>query len=198
MAEQHFLEELSKKKAKDSLLNSVEENVNNISEERMAIGKKIQELLEEGYTKKEVLEIVSQKTLIPTQSISSMIEEFVFNKEFDLKTSLNFNEIKIVKKIFKNKKFNFEEKKRFLQQPNLKHLLGVEFENITNENKKTYKHTVSFDEEGELLFRNLKESLEKKLGKKISNNELVFYAMIELYNSNPDEILDEIDNNLDL
>jgi hypothetical protein len=193
---EHYLSKLAKKKSQEKLLLEVGTNVNNIAEERIKIGKSIQNMIEKGFPKKTVLESIRSETFLSIPAISSMIDEFTFNNDFDLDFILTSNEIKIIKKIFKDNKFSYVEQKKFLNQSDLKEIIALEHKTIISERKEKYIHTVSFDEEGEILFQSLKEILQTKLKKKINNSELMYYAMIELYNSNPTETDDTIDKEL--
>jgi hypothetical protein len=195
---EHFLEEIVEKHQQKTVVDTVKNSVSNISEERIKIGKSIQELIKKGYSKKEVLDVISSKTFLSIQAISSMIDEFTFNNDFDLNFVLTSNQIKIIKKIFKENKFTYIEQTKFLKQDNLEEILTQEYDKILKDRKKRYVHTISFDEDGEVLFRSLKESLEKQLDKKINNSELVFYALMELYNSNPDELNENLFDKCDI
>lgn len=193
---EHFLSKLSKKKSNDELVASVENNVNKIAEERVKIGKSIQHMIDKGISKKEVLENISSKTFLSTPAITSMIDEYTFNNDFDLDFLLTSNEIKIIKKIFKENKFSYVEQTRFLKQTDLKEMISHEYKKIISKKRERYTHTVSFDEEGEILFQSLKEILQKKLKKKVNNSELIYYALIELFNSHPDEIIEDLETEL--
>jgi len=186
----HFLEELAENSKRDNLLNEVGKSVHNISEERIKIGKKIHSLLEDGFDKKEIIDIISKNTFLSISNITSIIEEYLFNKRYSVETHFSISEIRIIKKIFKEKKYSFEEEIAFLKQDNIKNILLSEHQILSDNNNKRFKHTISFDQEGEELLQSLKTHLTKILDKKISYSELIYYALIELNSSYPSEEID--------
>lgn len=192
--ENHFLNKLTQKKDEEALVGSVKENFDNIAVERNKIAEKIEVFVEKGFTKTNLLELIKNETFLPVSTVRGIIEEYYFNKDFSEKLSRTFNlsEIKMLKRIMKYKEFNtLPSQMHFLKENDIDYLLNSEIEKI-EKSEKRFKHTFQFDEDGEILFTNLKECYEKENGEKISNGEFIKLALIEFYNSNPYDFEDKI------
>lgn len=182
-----FLDDYKNTKEKNEFLDDVKNKINNIQAERKEIGKIIEKELLENKSKKEIVELVIENTTLSRYSLNNMIDEYSFNTLYQ--TKLNISEIKVVKYYFKKEKFTEKEKKEFfLDSGKLRKVLE---DSGTNEDSKSYKHTFSLKEEGEVLYENAIDIMETIIERKMRNKSEFFYFLLVEFIENNIELLEK-------